>query len=243
MTSSTFAFDSTTTANILAQVTNSGDFLRIPPQELRTRDYEKELRKYTSYDLHRTTLAEYHRLERIPRGLRSHLRPTLFSDDEEYCQQFQRILNKCSLDLILLTISHLQTRISESDIKIKALENQLSATLSPSEWENLKTRTDIAINDFSKTIQLRKRDKFQRDATDYDNNRVYRWNESSTYANSWRQPRQQTENFSSSGSDSSIGRRPPRFLGNRRGRNGPPGGRGGDGRGRDTNIQTRSQTR
>ncbi|XP_075706606.1 uncharacterized protein LOC142741097 [Rhinoderma darwinii] len=244
MTSETFAYDQSTTTSILSQVTNSGEFLRIPPQELRTRDYEKELRKFTSHDLHCVTLAEYHRLGRIPRGLRSHLRPTLFSEDRQYCDQFQKILNKCSLDLIILTVEYLQKSIKESTEKIKNLEIQLSSSLSSSEWESLKNRTDNAIKEYTKEVELRKREKFQRDANDYLNNSVYRWQESS---GSWRSRRGFAPgNRSTSGSDTSIERpvyRSQRFLGNRRGRGAQLEGRTGEGRSREPGIQTRSQAR
>ncbi|CAJ0935589.1 unnamed protein product [Ranitomeya imitator] len=55
----------------------------------------RELGKKTSLELHYVTLAEYHKVKHIPRGLRGSLRPTLFQDKRDYCLKFEGILNKC----------------------------------------------------------------------------------------------------------------------------------------------------
>ncbi|XP_069601262.1 uncharacterized protein [Ranitomeya imitator] len=177
MTTQTFAFDDSTATRILSKVTNSGDFLKVPAHEIRTRDYEKERRKLMSYDLHSITLAEYYRQSRIPRGLRCHLRPTLFSENPEFCEKFKQILNKCSLDIILLTIDSLHTAIGEAEKKVSAIEEQLTSTLSTADWQTLKTKTDKIIEENRKSLQERKRTKFQRDLDDYQQDRVYRWND------------------------------------------------------------------
>ncbi|XP_069585010.1 uncharacterized protein [Ranitomeya imitator] len=250
MTTNTFAFDETTASRILSKITTSGDFLKIPAQEVRTRDYERERKRLTSYDLHATTLAEYHKLSRIPRGLRCHLRPTLFSDKPEFCEKFQSILNKCSLDIILLTIETLQTATTESTQKITSIEEQLCSTLSGTEWQSLKSKTDKIIEDHRKALQDKKRSKFQRDSDDYTQDRVYRWKDS-TITGSWRRGYNYNPRFTgshSTDSDSSTGtfsqnrflqRRPPtRARGRQTGgdaQGGPPGNTA-------DRMMTRSQT-
>lgn len=95
-------------------VTQTNDFLHIPSQELRTQDYEQASKRLIAHDLHCTTLAEYFRLNRNPRGLRSHLQPTLLKENYDFCQRFESILNKCSLDLMVLTIEFLQKSIQDT---------------------------------------------------------------------------------------------------------------------------------
>ncbi|CAJ0933921.1 unnamed protein product [Ranitomeya imitator] len=231
MSIDTFAYDLATTTNILSQVTGSNEFLRTPPQELRTRDYEKERRKLISYDLQCTTLAEYHRHSKIPRGLRSNLRPTLFSDNPEYCEKYKRILNKCSLDIILLTIEYLQKTIVETKHSIQAIEAQLSTALSSTEWTSLKTKTEKSLTEHQKSLQERKRQKFQRDTEDYSMNKVYKWNDTSANTGSWHRPRNQRRYGSfSSGTDASTasGRQPFLAKGRRGGQPtaDPPGEQG-----------------
>ncbi|CAJ0954323.1 unnamed protein product [Ranitomeya imitator] len=144
MSTETFAVAATW---ILAKVTNPGDFLKIPAQELQSKDDEREQRWLASFDLHSITLAEYYRMSRIPCGLRCQLRPTLFSEKPDYCDRFQKILNKCSLDIILLTIDFLQTANAESEEKLSSIEEKLSTSLSASDWNTLKAKTDKAIEE------------------------------------------------------------------------------------------------
>ncbi|XP_077117122.1 uncharacterized protein LOC143773609 [Ranitomeya variabilis] len=240
MSTDTFAYDIATSSNILSQVTSSAEFLKIPATDLRTRDYEKTKRKLVSYDLHCITLAEYHRQSKIPRGLRSHLRPTLFADNQEYCDKYQKILNKCSLDIIVLTVEYLQKEISEIRKNIQAIESQLAATLPSAEWSTLKEKTDKIITEHQKNLQDRKRQKFQRDNDDYLSNRVYRWSDSNTFTSWRRRPMQRRFDSHSSGSDSSVGSTRPPFLGKGR-RGGYQHGDQSDGRGE--RMTTRSQTR
>ncbi|XP_077112543.1 uncharacterized protein LOC143767907 [Ranitomeya variabilis] len=244
MSTDTFAFDDTAATRILGKVTSSGEFLKTPPQELRTKDYERERRRLTSFDLHSVTLAEYYRLNRIPRGLRSHLRPTLFSDKPDFCEKFQKILNKCSLDIILLTIDFLQTAIIESEAKLTAIEEQLSTTLTATDWSSLKTKTDKTIDEHRKYLQDKKRSKFQRDSEDYASGRVYRWNDSvSTYTRrGYSGPRQYGPY--SSDSDSSTSGPQNRFLFGRpssRPNTRPGGDRQGGPPGNRERMTTRSQ--
>ncbi|XP_077148445.1 uncharacterized protein LOC143809197 [Ranitomeya variabilis] len=238
MSSETFAYDTATSSSILSQVTNSSEFLKTPVNELRTRDYEKERRKLLSYDLHTITLAEYHKQGKIPRGLRCNLRPTIFSDDSDFCDKYKKILNKCSLDIIILTIESLQKAIADSKDKIRAIETQLSSTLSTSDWTSLKEKTDKTLLDHQKFLQERKRQKFQRDNDDYTHNRVYKWSDTSGN-NPWRRPYQRKTGSFSTESDSSTGSSRPRFL--------PKGRRGGHQRidrpEDQERMATRSQTR
>ncbi|CAJ0957048.1 unnamed protein product [Ranitomeya imitator] len=212
MSSETFAYDTATSTSILSQVSSANDFLKTPTQELRTRDYEKEKRKLISYDLHCITLAEYHKQGKIPRGLRCSLRPTLFSDNQDFCEKYKRILNKCSLDIIILTIKFLQKSIVETQENIKAIETQLTSTLSSAEWTKLKEKTDKVFTDHQKFLQERKRLKFQRDNDDYASNRVYKWSDSTWQGNWRRQPYQRrsfsTDSDSSTNSNRSQGRLP-----------------------------------
>ncbi|CAJ0922543.1 unnamed protein product [Ranitomeya imitator] len=111
-------------------------------EEIRIQDYEREQRRKTALQLHYLTLAEYHKVQRIHRGLRTNLRPTLFQDNPEFCQKFKGILNKCSMDIILLTIEYLQKEISELETRIIATQLQLSNTLNPENFNNIKLKMD-----------------------------------------------------------------------------------------------------
>ncbi|KAM3920057.1 uncharacterized protein RB166_014495 [Leptodactylus fuscus] len=155
----------------------SRDFLHIPAVELRIRDYEQQSRKLASQELHCTTLADYYRTNRIPRKLRSHLHPTLFKEDELYCKEFENILNRCSLDLMVLTINYLQKSIKKTREQISTIELQLTSCLPEEKWKALKAKVEKSLTEFRKETELKKREKFLRDMEDYRLKRVYRWQE------------------------------------------------------------------
>lgn len=109
------------------------------------RDWEQEQRRLLSYESHAVTLTEYHRLGRIHRGLRVNLHPTLFSDDEELKENFERILNKCSMDIMPLTIERLQGAIEALNPKIKGIEQQLRDSMNGEEFTTLKNNRSTLI--------------------------------------------------------------------------------------------------
>ncbi|CAJ0916235.1 unnamed protein product, partial [Ranitomeya imitator] len=104
---------------------------------------------------------EYHRQGKILRGLRCNLRPTLFADNEKYCATFQKILNKCSFDIILLTIEDVQEAIKSTEEKIESIETQLTTTLSNTEFATLKSKVDSILTTHQRTLEERKQTKFQ----------------------------------------------------------------------------------
>ncbi|XP_077123729.1 uncharacterized protein LOC143781064 [Ranitomeya variabilis] len=175
MTSLVFSYNQEETNSILSKSNLSSDFLKVPPRETRGRDLERESRHLINLELHCATLSEYLRVNRIPRGLRVPLRPTLFSDSTAFCSRFEQILNKCSFDLMTLTVEHLQSAITQSSDTIKNIESQLASSSTAEELGTLKARVQTVIEQHKRDTENRKRIKFQRDLEDYDNNRVYHW--------------------------------------------------------------------
>lgn len=240
-----FAYDVTSAQNIISKVKLSSEFLQVPAHEFKTRDYERVLRKQIAHELHCSTLSEYYKCSRIPRGLRSHLRPTLFSDNPEFCTKFEGILNKCSSDLILLTVEFLQKALEEQTAKIKTIEEQLIATTPVEEWDKIKEKTEKMMTDHRKNIEMFKRQKFLRDAEDYRLNRVYRWQDPQFYGGN----RGGRHAYDSSGSGSDTSASSYRssnniFLGRGQRRGGRPQGKRGGATGHDPGEQrmwTRSQ--
>ncbi|KAM4044669.1 uncharacterized protein ACNLHF_008567 [Anomaloglossus baeobatrachus] len=233
--SSVLSFNVEQTASILAKVTARTQFLTIPSEEVRSRDYLRELKRNAALELHSVTLAEYHRAQRIPRGLRVSLRPTLFSENPDYCKSFEAILNKCSFDIILLTIDYLQKELDTVDTNIKGIEDQLAQTLNATALEELKTKYSTTVTEFSASLQIRKRDKFLRDQEDYNKKRVYKWQASFPSRNY-----RHTGSFSA-GSDSDLstsGHLP--FLGQKRTKRDRRGG-ADTGPRRQNRVTTRSQ--
>ncbi|CAJ0930539.1 unnamed protein product [Ranitomeya imitator] len=175
MSAVSFSYSETEVANIVSQVTASSDFLQVSGSEFKSRDLERETRHLVSLELHSITIAEYIKTQRIPRGLRVSLRPTLFQDNSDFCSRFEQILNKCSVDLMTLTLDQLNKEIKNSQDKVSSIETQLKDSLSKEEFDSVKTRTKENVDNFRKETEKRKRQKFIRDTQDYLQKRVYRW--------------------------------------------------------------------
>ncbi|CAJ0960947.1 unnamed protein product [Ranitomeya imitator] len=205
MSSETYVYDDATGSTILSKIRSNTDFLHIPSKDIKTRDWEKERKRLISFDLHCATLGEYHRQGKIPRGLRCNLRPTLFADNEKYCTTFQKILNKCSFDIILLTIEYLQEAIKTTEEKITSIETQLTTTLNSTEFSTLKSKVDSILSTHQRNLEERKRSKFQRDTEDYLTNKVYRWEDPFPRQSRQRYRQTQRGNYRSGGSSPAEG--------------------------------------
>ncbi|CAJ0958461.1 unnamed protein product [Ranitomeya imitator] len=181
--------------------------LQVSGCEFKSRDLERESRHLVSLELHSITIAEYIKTQRIPRGLRVSLRPTLFHDNSEFCSKFEQILNKCSMDLMALTLDHLNKEIKVSQDKVSNVETQLKDSLSKDEFDTIKNRTKENVDNFKKETEKRKRQKFIRDTQDYLQKRVYKWQYSSFRPN-YRNYRS-TDGSSVSSSDNERGEYKP----------------------------------
>ncbi|CAJ0956844.1 unnamed protein product [Ranitomeya imitator] len=130
-----------------------------------------------------------------------------------------QILNKCSFDLITLTLEHLHKAIDTNAAKIKSIETQLSSTGTAEELSTLRTQIQERVDLHKRDTENRKRSKFSRDTIDYETNQVYRWHDNST---SRRQParnQRSSTDYSTSGSDQERNALPSTsslFLGQRR---------------------------
>lgn len=131
--------------------------------------------KRSRYILHGTTLSEYVRAKRIPRGLRIQKPPTLGRQDPEFCQQWCQILNKASLDLTVLIIQHTQKQLASIDTEINAHTAQLQSMMTPEDLTKLKEEIKVSTDKYEQELNKTKLAKFRRDTLDYKNDNVYPW--------------------------------------------------------------------
>ncbi|OCT89507.1 hypothetical protein XELAEV_18018128mg [Xenopus laevis] len=183
----TFAYSDQDAKRITDAVVRQNEFLNSKDCFQEFHVLERLQRIYIAYDLHLRTLAEYVKLQRIPRGLRAHLSPTLFSDNDQYCTKWEAIVNKCSLDLMLLTMEQLQSALPEVKGEAdRAEENIRNSFAIPAVSGGMAKLTDHLAK-FRAEVEGRKRNKFKRDAEDYKAGNVYRW-KSKGYGGSPRNP-------------------------------------------------------
>ncbi|CAJ0922348.1 unnamed protein product [Ranitomeya imitator] len=83
------------------------------------------------------------------------------------------------MDLMALTLDHLNKEIKVSQDKVSNVETQLKDSLSKDEFDTIKNRTKENVDNFKKETEKRKRQKLTRDTQDYLEKRVYKWQYSS----------------------------------------------------------------
>lgn len=136
---------------------------------------EKLTQRAITMDLHEVTLAEYYKMQMIPRGLRVRLIPTLFSQNMDFKTKFAQILNKCSFDIMTLTVQFLQQERTLVQQEIVQLEEQLQQCSNQEELMEFKKTNKDKLEKFRTNVQLRKRTKLERDREDYKSDRIYNW--------------------------------------------------------------------
>lgn len=109
-------------------------------------------KKELNLTLHASTLTEYLRVQRIPRGLRCSLAPILLKDDAEYHKKWYALNNRHSLDLMLLTVQHLQLAIPETQKEVETAECEFTSSVPAAEYN--KTHEDLKGNILKMREQL-----------------------------------------------------------------------------------------
>lgn len=125
--------------------------------ELETKDYyfQKFLtleKKKTRFFLHGSTLSEYLRSKQIPRGLRIQKEPTLGYNDQDFCTKQCEILNKASLDLMVVVIKFVQKELDDINKEISSTEQPLDSVTTDLDFESLKTSLDSTITKYCQEI-------------------------------------------------------------------------------------------
>lgn len=204
-TGGSFSYIEADTAQIYTGILGSRDFLIESPSPQLTRKLEKSLQHLTSMELHEVTLAEYYKSRIIPRGLRVHIVPTLFAQNEDFKKKFTQIINKCSFDLVTLTVEFLQMESTTTIKEIAALESQLSDLIGQEEFLKNRKTLDDKLFLFNKNTETCKRSKMDWERNDYINNRVYNWAEPIRFRAQFRKPRQNQPLSTSNSSMTSTG--------------------------------------
>lgn len=156
-------------------------------------------KKQINQRLHASTMIKYHRVQRIPQGLRIPLKPSLCKNVQRFKDRWFAILNKCSLDLILLIIEELSNILEALTTEITTIKTELDKSMTAEKWA--KTLEDInnQLQQHTQEVNERKIRKFCRDTLDYKLGEVYTW--ADIYAKR-RQNKPQSLNTDTSSSES-----------------------------------------
>lgn len=133
-------------------------------------------RRDLTLSLHQSTLVDYIKVNRIPRGLRSNLTPNLLTDDHEFITNWYGICNQSSQDLMYLMVKHLERKVQQVRSEIADTEQELLSTYTPERCGEINRSIEITIQRLKESILKVKTKKFDRDTRDYELNAVYSWN-------------------------------------------------------------------
>ena len=125
--------------------------------------------------LHGITLSEYVRAKRIPQGLRLHKIPSLGRNSEEFCTKWCEILNKASLDLMVLIIEHTHQELAKTKNEVEEIKGEITKTLDAPAFQKLQENIAMATDKYREKELKKKIKKFKRDTFDYRDNKVYEW--------------------------------------------------------------------
>ncbi|OCT78958.1 hypothetical protein XELAEV_18030048mg [Xenopus laevis] len=139
--------------------------------------YEACNRKQIELQLHGLTLTEYLHVQRIPRGLRVNLQPTLFARNDEFKMKFAGILNKCSRDIMALNIEFIERELKEIEVELSTMHNTMSTVMSSDDLQQFQQKLDDLMQQYRNDVITRKKQKFDRDTADYERGMVYNWSQ------------------------------------------------------------------
>lgn len=126
-------------------------------------------------ETHMGALGEYCKAQMIPRGLRITKPPGMFQDNQEFTHRWEAILNKCSLDLMVLLIETSQQECKVLTDKFEQHKEELSKIMNSSTLNSKLEQFDAQVSQKLKELKDLKFKKFQRDLGDYQEGKVYSW--------------------------------------------------------------------
>lgn len=132
---------------------------------------EQLLKRETRSLLHGTVLSQYWCNSRIPGGLRINKEPTLGRENTDFCKKWCAILNKCSLELMLLVIEN--EKLAKTCSEIATLQQEMTEKLSRDKLKDIGADCDKRIETYKDELERSKMAKYRRDALDYRDGRVY----------------------------------------------------------------------
>ncbi len=108
--------------------------------------------KAVQMELYAQTLSEYYRNCRIPRGLRIQKEPSIGRDDSEFCKKWCKILNHCSMNLMILIIG--------------SLDNWIIGSNDPNHWSSLRKKQSNYLKKKIENHKMERNHKFDRKQLD-----------------------------------------------------------------------------
>ncbi|XP_041424742.1 uncharacterized protein LOC121395395 [Xenopus laevis] len=122
-----------------------------------------------------STLQNYLKVGRVPRGLRIKKFPAFEIQDKGLMDDWYGVLTDCSLKLMKILIDKYQQEQERLGQEITQIETIMNVYKGNSDFEKFIKKMKIDIDTLENKIMEMKQRKFLRDKSDYDQNRVFSW--------------------------------------------------------------------
>lgn len=132
-------------------------------------------KKKIKMELHRFSLIEYINRQQIHRGLRVYKEPRKPAMAVTFIEQWNRILNKCLLDLMVLIIDSVRIDLDKLSEEVKTTEATLQSVMSEGAYKAKLEELEKQLQLYHQDVMAIKIKKLKRDHTDYTVGYVYPW--------------------------------------------------------------------
>ncbi|XP_069588304.1 uncharacterized protein [Ranitomeya imitator] len=166
------------------------------------KQYKNCIHKKTKIWWTKTTLENYVSQKIIPRGLRVQLYPTFDLGEQHLIDRWMTAASACSLEFLQIIIESNTASIKKIEDEISRLELLLKKDVKNDQLESFLKEIDNDLEKWEKDICAVKTKKYLRDVSDYDNNKIYRWQ--NPRSNDEKR-KARSESFSSTSSTSDAG--------------------------------------
>lgn len=129
-----------------------------------------------------STLENYLKVGRIPRGLRIRKFPAFSDISKDFVESWNNTLTACSSKLMELIIDFHTKRHCLIQSDIKRIQLELLNHEAKTDTAELLNEIKYRVNKFEAEVKRTKREKFLRDKRDYELNRVYDWNVNNSFS-------------------------------------------------------------
>lgn len=168
-----FAFSQADADRILFPTTISLENHPLAAEEMKNKLIRMK-KKETRLHLHGYTLSEYWRNKRIPVGLRIQKKPTIGKGSIDFVKKWCEILNKCSMDLMLLVIEEVTNKKDIISKDIKDHETLMQEKLGDN-FLQIDDSIKQTLKDYEDGLMTTKIRKYKRDIMDYQHGNVYKF--------------------------------------------------------------------
>lgn len=175
--SETLSFTDEQGATIIVPHSLFEDLIQPPELNLQSliRELEDTKKAESRYLWHSITLSEYWKVKRIPRGLRINKTPSFGLDDATFMKKWEQVLNKCSLDLMLLIIEKTKCEKDKLSKEIDRIETELKTKMDGEKMKEVTSNISTILTTYVKEIRSYKMKKYERDTKDYADGTVFDW--------------------------------------------------------------------